>query len=125
MPRGTEILAAAGGVVEGAGDTDLTCKWASYGRWVMIRHGNGLATLYAHLDLIKVSEGQVVNAGDLIGYSGNTGYSTGPHLHFTVFASQGVQVSSLKSQACAGATYRIPIAPRDAYLDPQVYLPAL
>lgn len=53
-----------------------------YGNMILIRHYNNLETLYGHLSKIKVKVGQVVKAGDIIGYSGNTGFSTGPHLHF-------------------------------------------
>ena len=121
-PIDTPVKAAADGVVVGTGDTDLACRWASYGRWVMIQHRNGLSTLYAHLDLIKVSKGQQVNVGDLIGYSGNTGYSTGPHLHFTVFVSSAVNITDLPSKSCKGAVFHIPVAAVNAYLDPQSYL---
>jgi hypothetical protein len=53
-----------------------------YGKMILIRHYNNLETLYGHLDRIMVKVGQEVKAGDIIGYSGNTGFSTGPHLHF-------------------------------------------
>jgi murein DD-endopeptidase MepM/ murein hydrolase activator NlpD len=53
-----------------------------YGKMVLIRHHNNLETLYGHLSEIKVKNGQIVKAGDVIGLSGNTGHSTGPHLHF-------------------------------------------
>lgn len=121
--RGTPVKAAAGGVVEGIGNTSDVAKCYSYGKWILIKHNNGLSTLYAHLDLIKASSGQVVNTGDIIGYSGNTGYATGPHLHFGVYASQGVRVVTMKqgqTNSCTGAV--IPIADTKAYLDPLVYL---
>ncbi|OHA85750.1 MAG: hypothetical protein A2408_01625 [Candidatus Yonathbacteria bacterium RIFOXYC1_FULL_52_10] len=121
---GTKVMASAAGVVTGAGDTDKVCPGASYGKWVLVKHENGLSTLYAHLSLIKVSEGESVPAGGLVGYSGNTGYSTGPHLHFTVYATEGVQVQSRKSKVCGG-TYTMPIAPLNAYLNPLDYLPPL
>ena len=118
---GTRIKAALDGVVMGTGDTDKVCKGASFGKWVFVRHNNGLSTIYAHLSLIKAVEGQKVKTGDVIGYSGNTGYSTGPHLHFSVYASQGVQIMDRRSAVCGGI-YRMPIADLKAYLDPMPYL---
>lgn len=120
--RGTPVKAAADGIVLGTGDTDTICRWASYGKWVLIRHRNGLSSLYAHLDLIKVSQGEEVSTGDLVGYSGFTGYATGPHLHFTVFVSSAVEIGKLPSKSCPGATFTIPLAPPNAYLDPEAYL---
>lgn len=119
---GTSVKAAASGEVIGIGDTDLNCRGASYGRWVLIQHYNGLSTLYAHLSLIKVTAGQKLALGDLIGYSGQSGYATGPHLHFTVFATLGVKIDSLSSRVCRGAVFIIPMAPKNAYLDPMQYL---
>jgi len=119
---GTLVKAAASGEVIGSGDTDLICRGASYGRWVLIRHYNGLSTLYAHLSLIKVTTGQKVIAGDLIGYSGQSGYATGPHLHFAVFATLGVRIDKLASRICPDAVFTLPMAPPNAYLDPMQYL---
>jgi murein DD-endopeptidase MepM/ murein hydrolase activator NlpD len=79
------ILAAADGTVSFAGG-DPCC---SYGNYVVVDHGDGLSTLYAHLDEIKVNEGAQVRQGDLLGYGGNTGHSTGKHLHFEVRTSYG------------------------------------
>ncbi len=118
---GTRVLAALDGVVKGMGNTDTVCPGASYGKWVMIEHANGLSTLYGHLSLIKVSEGQSVSTGETIGYSGDTGYATGPHLHFTVYATQGVRIMNRKSSVCGG-TYVMPIADLKAYLNPLLYL---
>lgn len=118
---GTRVRAALSGTVTDIGDTDVVCRNASYGKWVLIKHNNGLSTLYAHLSHISVSEGDNVSTGDIVGYSGNTGYSTGPHLHFTVYASQGVKVSGLKSKVCGG-TYILPLADLKAYLNPLSYL---
>jgi len=118
---GTKVKASLSGTVEAVGNTDSVCPGASYGKWVFIRHNNGLATIYAHLSLIKVSAGNEVQTGDVIGYSGSTGFSTGPHLHFTVYASQGVEVMSKKSAVCKG-TYTLPVADAKAYLDPLLYL---
>jgi len=121
---GTEVRAALSGTVRGAGNTDAVSGCYSYGKWVLIEHNNGLASLYAHLSLIRASEGEQVSTGDIIGYSGNTGYSTGPHLHFGVYASQGVEIVRLgdvkKITNCGDA--HIPIAPLDAYLNPLDYL---
>lgn len=126
---GTPVYAAADGTVEGTGNTDTTCPKASFGKWVFIRHTNGLATAYGHLSLIKTSSGATVKAGDLIAYSGNTGHSTGPHLHLTVYAANGIdgqegaRVDSRPSASCKGRTFTMPVAPTNAYLDPMLYLP--
>lgn len=121
--RGTPVKATLNGTVEGTGNTDEQKGCYSYGKWVLIKHPNGLSTLYGHLDLIKVSKGQQVQTGDIIGYSGNTGYSTGPHLHITVYASQGVVVQKYSSSInCKNVT--IPIADIRAYLDPMLYFPS-
>ncbi len=123
IPLGTPLYAAADGVVVGVDDSDASCRGASYGKWILIKHTNGLATLYAHMSSFAVSEGQTVSSGQKIGLSGNTGYSTGPHLHFTVYATQGVHVAGpteYKSKSC-GTYMRIPIAPRNAYLNPLSY----
>jgi murein DD-endopeptidase MepM/ murein hydrolase activator NlpD len=119
---GTPLKAAGDGVVVGTGDTDVVCRGASYGRWVMIKHKNGLSTMYAHLELIKVSSGQNVSVGQIIGYSGTTGYATGPHLHFGLFVTSVTQIVNLPSKSCPGAIFRIPVSPANGYLDPQVYL---
>lgn len=121
---GTKVMSAEGGEVVGVGNTDAYAGCYSYGKWVLVRHSNGLTTLYAHLDVVSVSEGAMVSRGQIIGYSGNTGFSTGPHLHFTVYASQGVSIVRFgdirPSSNCA--TARIPVAPFNAYINPQDYL---
>lgn len=120
---GTPVLALADGVVDGAGDTDITCPKASFGRWVLIKYNNGLASTYGHLSVIKAVKGQTVKTGDVIGYSGSTGYSTGPHVHISLYAANAVTVQSLPSKSCSGRTYTMPIAATDGYLDPMLYFP--
>lgn len=88
VPVGTSVAAAAAGVCIS------TSAMSGYGNVVLIDHGNGLATLYAHLSRPACSVGQRVSAGQVIAYSGNTGNSTGPHLHFEVRA-QGTPVNPL------------------------------
>ena len=78
-PYGTPILASADGVVITAG-----FNTGGYGNYVVIDHGGGIYTLYAHASSLAVSSGQVVGAGQAIAYVGSTGWSTGPHLHFEV-----------------------------------------
>ena len=124
-PSGTPVTAALSGTVLATGNTDTVPGCYSYGRWVVLKHANGLATLYAHLSSIAVGTGQSVSTGDTIGNSGMTGYATGPHLHFSVYASAGVQIMTLKeyrgaSSPCASAS--MPVAPKDAYLNPMSYL---
>jgi murein DD-endopeptidase MepM/ murein hydrolase activator NlpD len=77
-PSGTPIFAAESGVVFSAGTR------GGYGNATVIDHGGGISTLYAHQSRFGVSAGQQVTRGQVIGYVGSTGYSTGPHLHFEV-----------------------------------------
>lgn len=91
-PVGTPIMAADEGVVLATGNTDKYCPRGAYGRYVVINHNNNLATMYAHLSLIKVERGQQLKRGDLVGYTGNTGLSTGPHLHFTLYDAATVEI---------------------------------
>lgn len=81
IPTGTSIYAALDGKVIRVGNNG---KY-QYGKYVLVEHENNLVTIYAHLSSQTVSEGQRVSAGQVVGYSGNTGYSTGPHLHFGVY----------------------------------------
>ena len=75
---GTPIKASSTGTVEEA-------QWnGGYGRFVSIDHGNGITTCYGHMSAIAVQPGQTVRRGDVIGYAGSSGYSTGPHVHFEV-----------------------------------------
>jgi murein DD-endopeptidase MepM/ murein hydrolase activator NlpD len=88
VPMGTAIHAAGSGTVIYAG-------WmGGYGNLTVIDHGNGLATAYGHQSGIAVGTGQTVSQGQVIGYVGSTGHSTGPHLHFEVRVN-GVPVDPL------------------------------
>lgn len=128
---GTPVLAALSGVVLATGNTDLARdprgnQCLSFGKWVMIIHGNGLNTLYAHLSAIDVVKGQSVKTGQLVGLSGRTGYATGPHLHFGVYATEGTLIRTLgqfkgvTGTPCANAS--MPVATLSAYLNPLSYL---
>ena len=87
-PTGTSVMASCGGTVIQAG-------WSgSYGYMVLIQHPAGMQTRYAHLSRINVSVGQTVSQGDVIARSGNTGNSTGPHLHFEIIQN-GTPVNPL------------------------------
>lgn len=122
--QGTKVKAALSGVVEGTGNTDLQAGCYSYGKWVLIKHANGLSTLYAHLSVTKVVPGQDVSTGDVVGYSGETGYATGPHLHFGVYASQGVKIvrfGDVRAKTNCSNVY-MPVASLNAYLNPLSYL---
>ena len=78
-PLKTQVKASADGKVS-------VCSYSPvYGNYVIITHDNGYQTLYAHLYAATVKKGQVVTQGTKIGLLGNTGYSTGPHLHFSVY----------------------------------------
>ena len=83
---GIDIAADYGEPVHAAdGGTVIYAGWISgYGNAVIIDHGNGMSTLYAHNESLNVSEGQGVSKGSVIAYAGSTGNSTGPHLHFEV-----------------------------------------
>lgn len=80
-PTGTKILAAASGKVITSKDGGWN---GGYGSMIVISHSNGTQTLYSHLSKVSVSAGETVSVGDVIGYIGSTGRSTGPHLHFEV-----------------------------------------
>ena len=80
-PSGTNIYAAKSGVVT------TSTRNGSYGNYVVVSHSDGTSTLYAHMNRRGVSEGQTVRQGDVIGYVGTTGSSTGNHLHFEIRVS--------------------------------------
>lgn len=119
---GTPLLATAAGTVRDAVNMDAVPGCYSYGRWVLIDHDNGLSTLYAHMSVMSVSAGEYVKAGQIIGYAGASGYATGPHLHFSVFDRDAVEVSPFSwSVGCKNT--KVPFAPYEAYLNPLEYLP--
>lgn len=119
---GTPVMAALSGTVvdtEGA----KVRNGCQYGKWVLIKHANGLTTIYGHLSYVYVQSGATVTTGQVIGLSGNTGYAEGPHLHFGVYASNGVRIvdaGALGSVRCAGI--KTVAASPAAYLNPLVYL---
>ena len=118
---GTPIKSALAGTVQGTGNTDAIPGCYSYGKWILVKHGNGLSTLYAHMSEINVSQGQAVKTGQVLGFSGFTGYATGPHLHFTVYATDAVQIRKLGSgKGCNDAV--IPVSAASGYLNPLDYL---
>lgn len=117
---GTKVRTALSGTVAKINQSAI--YGCQYGKWILIKHNNGLSTLYAHLSFIsdKIKVGQSVITGDTIGYSGSTGYSLGPHLHFTVYVAEAV---SFREYECkSGATATIPVASFNAYLNPLDYL---
>lgn len=78
-PTGTPVLSAAEGEVVRTGNQP-----SGYGRFIEVRHPNGLTSFYGHLSRVEVSDGDRLAAGETIGRVGTTGYSTGPHLHFEI-----------------------------------------
>ncbi len=85
VPRGTPVRASAGGYVLEAGWDDM------YGYYVLIDHGYGIKTLYGHNDRLRVTKGERVGRGQTIAYSGNSGKSTAPHLHFEVIQNNNYE----------------------------------
>lgn len=79
VSEGTRVMAAYSGIVKEIGSSDT-----GYGNYVILEHEGNLETLYAHCQKILVPKGAVINAGEVIALSGNTGRSTGPHLHFEI-----------------------------------------
>lgn len=125
-PTGAPVKAALSGIVWATGNTDAYRGCYSAGKWIMIRHGNGISTLYGHLSQISVSQGQSVATGQIIGNVGATGYATGPHLHLSVYVTAVTKIMTFgeatnRVSACSRAT--IPITPPAGFLNPMAYLP--
>lgn len=119
---GTPVSAADDGIVWETGHTDTFPRCLSYGKWVLVRHSNNLATLYAHLSLTKVVKGDTVKRGEVLAYSGYTGYTVpagpaGAHLHFTVYDTSTVRFgpSNASRSTCE-------FLPFGGYLNPLAYL---
>ena len=96
-PSGTPIFAAGNGVIEYAG------RNGGYGKYIRIRHDSTYKTAYAHLKSYKkgITSGVRVKQGDVIGYVGSTGKSTGPHLHYEIIVN-GVQINPAKLKLPSG-----------------------
>lgn len=90
IPTGTPVKASATGTVTYVG------SMSGYGNVVILSHGENFSTLYAHLKSFAVKKGQVVKQGQVIAYSDNTGWSTGPHLHFSIYK---IDINTGKSTA--------------------------
>ena len=97
MPTGTPVYATADGVVSKA-------EWfSSYGLYISLEHGADIQTRYGHLSRLNVAAGQQIRKGDVIGYVGSTGRSTGPHLHYEVRIA-GVAVNPIPYMQAEQAT---------------------
>jgi murein DD-endopeptidase MepM/ murein hydrolase activator NlpD len=119
-PIGTPIFATESGKIAKVGNNDRgTSRWSKYqyGKYIVIKHDNNLATLYGHLSSQIVKEGAQVEKGTLIGYSGNTGYSFGPHLHFGVLWAPTLQYKAIPPAAG--------VVPIGVTIDPATYLPSI
>ncbi len=112
-PFGTPVLAAGEGTVVNIGDQDRFCPKGAYGKYIVILHGNNLVTLYGHIFEQSVNPGDRVSRGQVIGYMGSTGYSTGPHLHFTVYDSN---TFAMRKSATCGPM------PSGGDINPMIYL---
>jgi murein DD-endopeptidase MepM/ murein hydrolase activator NlpD len=121
---GLTILAAEDGVVINVGNQDAYrgCYKAGYGKFVVVKHENGLTTLYGHLSRYIVTVGQTVKRGEVIAYLGKTGWATGPHLHFTVFASQTLSPAKTGLPEGTRPTNTCGPMPVGGDLDPTLYV---
>ncbi|MEK7169440.1 MAG: peptidoglycan DD-metalloendopeptidase family protein [Patescibacteria group bacterium] len=115
---GTPVFATADGKISRVDNNDRgTSRWNryQYGRYILVEHPNNLTSLYAHLSRAIVKAGDIVKEGDLIGYSGNSGFATGPHLHFGIYWTPSIQLKPVKPAAG--------LVPIGVTIDPMDYLP--
>ncbi|WP_369198786.1 M23 family metallopeptidase [Streptomyces djakartensis] len=105
VPTGTQVFATHGGTVVKAGGNGAG-DGPAYGNAIVIKHGNGTYSQYAHLSKVKVHVGQIVKTGQEIARSGNTGNSSGPHLHFEIRTTPnyGSAVDPVKFLRAKGVT---------------------
>ncbi|MFF0004395.1 M23 family metallopeptidase [Streptomyces tibetensis] len=105
VPSGTQVVAAHGGTVVKAGGNGAG-DGPAYGNAIVIKHGNGTYSQYAHLSKVEVRVGQIVKTGQEIARSGNTGNSSGPHLHFEIRTTPnyGSAVDPVKFLRAKGVT---------------------
>jgi murein DD-endopeptidase MepM/ murein hydrolase activator NlpD len=116
---GTPVFAAGNGKISRVDNNDRgTSRWNryQYGRYILLEHDNNLTTLYAHLSKAVVKAGDQVKEGDLIGYAGNSGYTTGPHLHFGLYWTPSIQLKPVPPAAG--------LVPIGITIDPMDYLPS-
>lgn len=112
-PIGTPIKSPYDGEVIAIGNSDTYCYRGAYGKWIVIDHGNNLVSMYAHLSLQKIAVGETITRGQVIALVGNTGFSTGSHLHFTIYSKPTLDIRA--SRVCG-------ILPYGGSVDPMNYL---
>lgn len=110
-PLGTPIYAAADGTVTLSGKIGYTSRgkfvYLYYGEFVLLKHANNLSTIYGHMSRRAASNGQVVKKGDIIGYVGKTGFSTGYHVHFGVFVTNSIKMNNVSGAGVIPAGYTL------------------
>ncbi len=110
---GAEVVSAEDGVVIALDNQDKYCPRVAYGKYIVVKHNNGLTSLYAHLSSQAVKLNETVTRGQVIGYLGKSGWATGPHLHFSVFLSASFTMK--QSRFCG-------LMPVGADIDPRKYI---
>ena len=115
---GTPIFAVGDGTITRTDNNDRgKSRWNryQYGQYILVAHNNNLTSLYAHLSRVLVKTGDTVKKGELIGYSGNSGYTFGPHLHFGIYWTPSIQLKPVPPAAG--------LVPIGVTIDPMSYLP--